>query len=481
MTAAAKLHPMGQSVSVPLAEVVECLDAQPSVHIRLATSTNRSGDRILRDLVVTIIPQPLLQNGESPLDALQWEPFEYETSDRSYIILQARSKSEQLRRWMTGQEREATLLEFDPRPGRQSLALSFAMPALQETASAVRMPSGTPWGFEPLTWPSTTYECYAIPEPGRMPQDVSSTDAYELVLSNTWDPDDVRSYRDFNAARVELIHGLSDPRRAYSFSDTVTVRVVHPDGWLQDSKATPTTVEAMVCGIDGADFTLQQCRVHVEEGQQTWGKSRIVPKAFQRISFALPAQPPIQATLVLTRSSVTLDRAVVTCHEGFFPDDVMQLSADDLPEDSDVDAEVSSSAPHAPFEVVLSFAGEERPYVESVARYLKEHGVTVFYDADEEVHLWGKDLVEELGKVYAGTARYCVMFISQHYVEKNWPRLERRNALAKAMKEKAEYVLPARFDDSEVPGLVNSVATVNLKNKTPGQLGALILKKLGRL
>jgi hypothetical protein len=163
--------------------VVEWLDAHSFVYLRLAISTNTSGDRILRDLVVTIIPQPLLQNEESPLDALQWDPFEYETSDRSYIILQARVKSEQLRRWVTGQEREATLLEFDPRPGRQSLALSFAMPALQETASAVRMPNGTPWGFEPLPWPSTTYECYPIPEPGRMPQDVSSTDAYEIPAS----------------------------------------------------------------------------------------------------------------------------------------------------------------------------------------------------------------------------------------------------------------------------------------------------------
>ena len=43
------------------------------------------------------------------------------------------------------------------------------------------------------------------------------------------------------------------------------------------------------------------------------------------------------------------------------------------------------------FEVALSFAGEDRSYVEAVASYLKDRGVRVFYDAYEKVDLWGKD------------------------------------------------------------------------------------------
>lgn len=42
------------------------------------------------------------------------------------------------------------------------------------------------------------------------------------------------------------------------------------------------------------------------------------------------------------------------------------------------------------YEVVLSFAGEDRAYVENVAEFLIARGVSVFYDRYEEVTLWGK-------------------------------------------------------------------------------------------
>lgn len=133
-----------------------------------------------------------------------------------------------------------------------------------------------------------------------------------------------------------------------------------------------------------------------------------------------------------------------------------------------------------PYEVVLSFAGEEREYVERVAAFLKSHGVSVFYDADEEATLWGKDLTAHLQQVYGGSARYCVMFISEHYGEKVWTNYERQNALARAVEKKGEYILPARFDNTELPGIRHTVAYVDLKKKSPEQLGELILQKLGR-
>jgi hypothetical protein len=132
------------------------------------------------------------------------------------------------------------------------------------------------------------------------------------------------------------------------------------------------------------------------------------------------------------------------------------------------------------YEVVLSFAGEDRPYVEAVAEYLRGIGIKVFYDKYEESTLWGKDLAEHLDKVYRGSARYCVMFISRHYAEKVWTTHERRSALARALEEKTEYVLPARFDDTEIPGLRPTIGYVNLSVKSPEQLGELILEKLGK-
>lgn len=131
------------------------------------------------------------------------------------------------------------------------------------------------------------------------------------------------------------------------------------------------------------------------------------------------------------------------------------------------------------YEIVLSFAGEEREYVERVADYLRERDVLCFYDRYEDVTLWGKDLAEHLHKVYS-SARFCVMFISRSYAEKVWTTHERRSALAHALEEKGEYILPARFDDTEIPGLRHTIGYVDLRIRTPEELGTMIIRKLGR-
>jgi len=131
------------------------------------------------------------------------------------------------------------------------------------------------------------------------------------------------------------------------------------------------------------------------------------------------------------------------------------------------------------YEIVLSFAGEDRNYVEKVAAHLRDHDVRCFYDKYENVTLWGKDLAEHLDKVYR-SARFCVMFISTHYAEKLWPNHERRSALARAVEEKGEYILPARFDGTKVPGICHTLGYVDLRSKTPEELGNMILRKLGR-
>jgi hypothetical protein len=132
------------------------------------------------------------------------------------------------------------------------------------------------------------------------------------------------------------------------------------------------------------------------------------------------------------------------------------------------------------YEVVLSFAGEDRDYVNEVAETLKDNDVSLFYDGYEEATLWGKDLVEHLHKVYSGSARYCVMFISRFYAEKVWPTHERRSAFERAVEAKEEYILPARFDDTALPGLRKTIHYIDLRKKTARELAALILEKLGR-
>ena len=94
------------------------------------------------------------------------------------------------------------------------------------------------------------------------------------------------------------------------------------------------------------------------------------------------------------------------------------------------------------YEVALSFAGEQRGYVEEVALALQARGVSVFYDEFEIIALWGKDLGQELQEIYERKSGYVVIFISKAWVAKAWPRHERRAALSRAIQETGEYLLP---------------------------------------
>lgn len=130
------------------------------------------------------------------------------------------------------------------------------------------------------------------------------------------------------------------------------------------------------------------------------------------------------------------------------------------------------------YDIALSFAGEERDYVDRVANLLKERGVKVFYDLFEEADLWGKDLYVHLSEVYHKRARFTVMFISDAYANKLWTNHERKSAQARAFQEAQEYILPARFDDTDIPGVLSTVGYVSLKDRSPEDLVSLITKKL---
>jgi len=131
------------------------------------------------------------------------------------------------------------------------------------------------------------------------------------------------------------------------------------------------------------------------------------------------------------------------------------------------------------YDIALSFAGEDREYVESVAIILKSYGVKVFYDKFEETNLWGKNLFEYLNDVYKNKAKYTVMFISKHYNDKLWTNHERRSMQERAFNESSEYILPVRFDDTEIPGLHSTISYIDLREKTPSKLTNIICNKIG--
>lgn len=133
------------------------------------------------------------------------------------------------------------------------------------------------------------------------------------------------------------------------------------------------------------------------------------------------------------------------------------------------------------YEAALSFAGEQREYVRRVAAALDAAKVTYFFDERAAAGMWGEDLVEYLDRVYRQGSRFVVVFVSSAYATKVWPRVEFRSALAHAIEVKGAYILPVRFDDTALPGLLPTVAYLDARRLGPEEIAQSLLEKLGHV
>lgn len=131
-----------------------------------------------------------------------------------------------------------------------------------------------------------------------------------------------------------------------------------------------------------------------------------------------------------------------------------------------------------PYEIALSFAGEDRSFVDQVARELQSMGVRLFYAAFEEVNLFGKDLSAHLALIYKDQADYCAIFISADYARKAWPQFERQHAQARALTQQKEYILPIRLDDADVPGLSPTIGYFDARSKAPSAVASILFRKI---
>lgn len=130
------------------------------------------------------------------------------------------------------------------------------------------------------------------------------------------------------------------------------------------------------------------------------------------------------------------------------------------------------------YDIALSFAGEDRQKAKDLADLLESGRYRVFYDEYEQATLWGKNIYEHLSSIYKDKARYCVMFLSQHYAQKLWPNHERQSAQARAFEENREYILPIRLDDTEIPGVLSTVGYLDLRSMTVEDIYRALVAKL---
>src|SRR6516164_6173224 len=91
---------------------------------------------------------------------------------------------------------------------------------------------------------------------------------------------------------------------------------------------------------------------------------------------------------------------------------------------SEIERSVRVRKTRFPWDVAVSFAGEDREVVERFRELLNNAGYAIFYDFDEQHKLWGENLRRKLGEVYAHDAQYMVVFLSKNYPEKDWASFE---------------------------------------------------------
>lgn len=132
------------------------------------------------------------------------------------------------------------------------------------------------------------------------------------------------------------------------------------------------------------------------------------------------------------------------------------------------------------FRVALSFAGENRNFIEAVADKLSAAlgRPSVFYDRYYESELARPNLDTYLIRIYHEESELIAIFFCADYAQKEWCGLEWR-AIRDVLKQKRDSeIMPFKFDHSEVDGLLSIDGYIEINGKGPADVARLILERL---
>lgn len=128
------------------------------------------------------------------------------------------------------------------------------------------------------------------------------------------------------------------------------------------------------------------------------------------------------------------------------------------------------------YDIALSFAGENRDFVEIVADILTSLKLKVFYDNYEKHKLLGKDLYSYLADIYHNRAKYAVVFVSEYYKQKLWTIHELRFINEREFEQKGQYLLPIKLDDTIIEEIPSTTGYITGDN--PLDVALTIAKKV---
>lgn len=130
------------------------------------------------------------------------------------------------------------------------------------------------------------------------------------------------------------------------------------------------------------------------------------------------------------------------------------------------------------FDVAISFAGPQRNQAERLAELIKDAGFSVFYDDYYPEDLWGKDLPTFFRDIYENKSLYCVMFVSQEYVDRMWTTWERRSATTRMLKERGgEYILPIKVEQIDVPEIPVTLGHLSVDQYPIEDIAKILIRK----
>lgn len=128
------------------------------------------------------------------------------------------------------------------------------------------------------------------------------------------------------------------------------------------------------------------------------------------------------------------------------------------------------------YDVALSFAGEDRAFVEECAEILRSLNINVFCDNYEKDTLLGKNLYSYLADIYQNRAHFAVVFVSKSYKAKRWTHHELEYITARKFQQDEEYLLPIKLDETELDEI--PLTTGYLKGDTPLNVAITVAKKV---
>jgi hypothetical protein len=134
------------------------------------------------------------------------------------------------------------------------------------------------------------------------------------------------------------------------------------------------------------------------------------------------------------------------------------------------------------FRIALSFPGEHRSFVEQIASHLADQvgWQRVLYDKYHEAELARADLDTYLQRLYHDQSELIVVFLCADYERKEWCGLEWRAIRDLIKGPRKSDVMFLRFDDTTMPGLFSIDGYVAIENRSPQEVGDLILQRLDK-